>query len=165
VNFFGKYRGKVENNIDPLFRGRLQVSCPTVLGRGKLTWAEPCVPYAGNGVGLFAIPPRGADVWIEFEGGRPERGAIWVGGFWGIGEAPAQPAVPEMKVLKTGSVTLTMSDLPGIGGFMLEVKPPAVTAPLKIVCNSTGIELSIGKSSVMLTPASVSVNKGALEVI
>ena len=30
--FFGKYRGKVENNVDPLQLGRVQVSCPAVLG-------------------------------------------------------------------------------------------------------------------------------------
>ena len=42
--FFGKYRGKVEQNIDPLNQGRLQVSCPAALGTGKLSWAMPCVP-------------------------------------------------------------------------------------------------------------------------
>ena len=67
--FFGKYRGKVENNLDPLQQGRLQVSVPAVLGEGRLSWAMPSAPFAGPQVGLFAIPPQGANVWVDFEGG------------------------------------------------------------------------------------------------
>ena len=46
TEFFGKYRGKVVNNVDPLQVGRLQVSCPDVLGDGRLSWAMPNVPPA-----------------------------------------------------------------------------------------------------------------------
>ncbi len=45
--FFGKYRGKVENNIDPMLMGRVQVSVAAVLGDGRSSWAMPCAPYAG----------------------------------------------------------------------------------------------------------------------
>lgn len=67
TKYYGKYRGKVENTIDPLMLGRIQVSAPAVLGDGTLSWAMPCTPYAGPGVGFFAIPPVGANVWVEFE--------------------------------------------------------------------------------------------------
>jgi hypothetical protein len=162
--FFGKYRGKVENNIDPMLLGRVQVSAPAVLGEGTMSWAMPCVPYAGSGVGLFAIPPVGANVWVEFEGGDTDY-PIWSGCFWGVGEVPASPAVPQMKVLKTDGITLTLSDLPGGGGLTIEAGPPAVPMPLKVVMNASGIELSNAAASVKLTAASVSVNNGALEVI
>lgn len=162
--FFGKYRGKVENNIDPQQMGRIQVSVPAVLGEGSLSWAMPCVPYAGNGVGLFTIPPTGANVWVEFEGGDPDY-PIWSGCFWGLGEVPALPALAEMKVLKTDGITMTLSDLPGIGGFTLEINPPAVPIPVKLVCDASGVELTHGAASIKLTPASVSINNGALEVI
>jgi hypothetical protein len=162
--FFGKYRGKVENDIDPMQLGRVQISVPAVLGEGKMSWAMPCVPFAGSGVGFFAIPPVGANVWVEFEGGDPNY-PIWSGCFWGVGEVPALPALPQMKVIKTDCITLTLSDMPGIGGFTLEVNPPAVATPLKLVFNATGIELSNSAASVKLTPVSVSLNNGALEVI
>ena len=42
-SFFGKYRGKVENNIDPLMEGRVQVSGAGRAGRRTLSWAMPCV--------------------------------------------------------------------------------------------------------------------------
>ena len=178
--FFGKYRGAVENNVDPMQLGRLQVSCPAVLGDGRMSWAMPCVPFAGAGVGLFLIPPAGANVWVEFEGGDPDY-PIWSGCFWGVGEVPALPAIEQMKILKTDGVTLTISDLPGAGGVTLEVSPPVVALPLKLVFDSTGvtveaspatvkiapagIELANGAAKVQLTPASVSINNGALEVI
>ena len=162
--FFGKYRGKVENNIDPLLLGRVQISVPAVLGDGKLSWALPCAPYAGPGVGLFAIPPVGANIWVEFEGGDPDY-PIWSGCFWGVGEAPAQPAIPQMKVFKTDGIMLSLNDLPGAGGFTLEVGPPVVPIPLKLIFNASGIEISTSAASVKLTPVSVSLNNGALEVI
>ena len=60
TRFYGKYRGQVVNNLDPMLQGRLQVSCPAVLGDGQLSWAMPCVPYAGSGVGMVFTPPVGA---------------------------------------------------------------------------------------------------------
>ena len=78
---------------------------------------------------------------------------------------PASPAVPQMKVFKTDAITLTLSDLPGAGGLTVEVNPPAVSMPLKLAFSASGIEISGGSASVKLTPASVSINNGALEVI
>jgi hypothetical protein len=181
--FYGKYRGQVLNNVDPQGLARIQVSVPAVLGQGRLSWAMPCVPYAGPGVGFFAIPPVGANVWVEFEGGDPDY-PIWSGCFWGaVGEVPAQPAVPEVKIFKTEGVSLTLSDLPGEGGLTLETGPPVVELPLKLVMSATGlqieladqpvtvniqpesIELRNGSRSIVLAPTSVSINEGALEVM
>jgi len=162
--YFGKYRGKVENNIDPLQQGRVQVSCPAVLGDGRFSWAMPCSPYAGDKVGLFTVPPVGANVWVEFEGGDPDY-PIAAGYFWGTGEVPASPALPQIKMLKTESLSITISDLPGAGGLEIEASPPAVATPLKITLDASGIELSNSAAKVKLTPASVSINDGALEVI
>ena len=46
----------------------------------------------------------------------------------------------------------------------MEVGPPAVPVTLKLVFDASGIELSNAAASVKLTPASVSINNGALEV-
>ncbi len=70
-----------------------------------------------------------------------------------------------MKVFKTQGITLTVSELPGAGGVTLEVSPPVVATPLKIVLDASGIELSNGAAKVKLTPASVNLNDGALEVM
>ena len=161
--FYGKYRGTVENNLDPQEMGRVQVSVPAVLGKGKCSWAMPCAPFAGPGVGLFVVPPNKANVWVEFEAGDPDY-PIWSGGFWGRGEAPASPAVALTKVFKTKHITLTLDDTPKTGGFSLEVSPPIASVPIKLVCNSSGIELSQGSASIKLDAVTVSINDGALEV-
>ena len=172
MRVFGKYRGTVTGNADPLQLGRLLVRCPAVLGDGELNWAMPCVPYAGPGVGLFFLPPRGANVWVEFEGGDPNY-PIWSGCFWGAGEVPVKPAVADTKVLKTDGVTLTINTLPGVGGFTIEVAPPATAQPLKLDCSAQGItmnfagrelKLSLEGVQIEAAPASVKVAPAGVEI-
>lgn len=152
--YFGKYRGKVENNVDPLQLGRIQVSAPAVLSGGTLSWAMPCVPYAGPGVGFFAIPPVGANVWVEFEGGDPDY-PIWAGCFWGTGEVPATPAIAELKVFKTEYINMVLSDVPGAGGFTLETEPPAVTTSMKMVFDPAGIEIDNSPANMVMTQSKI----------
>ena len=157
--FFGKYAGIVDQNFDPLGRGRLMVRVPAVFNEGKV-WALPCVPYAGPDVGFFAMPPVGAHVWVEFEGGDCRR-AIWSGCFWGQGESPPVPVSPlaeKKKVLKTENCTLTLDDTPGTGGVTIE------TGGATIVIDSIKIEIKRGARKISITAASVSINDGALEV-
>jgi hypothetical protein len=157
--FFGKYAGIVEQNFDPLGRGRLMVRVPAIFNDGKV-WALPCVPYAGPGVGFFAMPPIGAHVWVEFEGGDSHC-AIWSGCFWGQGEsAPVavSPLAAEKKVLKTENCTLTLDDTPGTGGVTIEM------GDATIAIDSIKIEIKRGARKIKITAASVSINDGALEV-
>lgn len=164
MTFFGKYRGSVVNNIDPLQRGRVQVSVPAVFGDGQLAWAEPCAPFAGNNVGFFAVPGIGANVWVEFEAGDADY-PILAGAFWGAQDQAPGDRLPTSTVLKTMGSALTINDLPGAGGLTIEVGPPAVATPMKLALTATGIEISVGSSKVMVGLASVSVNDGALEVM
>ncbi len=157
TQFFGKYRGKVENNTDPNQMGRVQVSVPSILGQGQLSWAMPCSPYAGPGVGWFAVPPVGANVWVEFEGGNTDY-PVWSGCFWGDGECPASPATDKMKVLKTDTATITINDTTG------EIKMET-TSGMKIDMSSSGIEINNGQgATVKLSGPKVSLNDSALEV-
>jgi uncharacterized protein involved in type VI secretion and phage assembly len=159
TRFFGKYRGKVANNVDSMQLGRLQVTVPAVLGEGQLSWAMPCTPYAGSSVGWFAIPPVGANVWVEFEEGDTDY-PIWSGCFWGSGECPASPAVAEMKVLKTDTAIITISDMPGAGGIKIET-----TSGMKIEISATGIEINNGQgASIKMNGPKISLNDQALEV-
>jgi hypothetical protein len=155
----GKVRGKVVNNVDPLMLGRIIALVPTV-SELPLTWATPCVPYAGKGVGFFALPPIGANVWIEFEGGDPGK-PIWTGCFWGKGEAPAQPAVPTTTLLKTKLITFSLNDL--TAECKLEVKTPAglqtvEMGPSGIKLSSNAVTVTIAQQAVELKNAAASVS-------
>jgi len=164
--YFGKYRGMVINNVDPMQIGRIQVQVPDIAGLVPGTWAMPCVPVAGLQTGMFAVPPIGAGVWVEFEQGDPDY-PIWIGCYWGTkADVPALAAMvtPPVSgfafqtVLQNG---LVVTDLPGpTGGIML--KSPAGAA---IIVNDTGIYIQNGQgASITLTGPTVTVNQGALVV-
>jgi len=120
----------------------------------------PCVPYAGSGVGFFAIPPEKANIWVEFEGGNPDY-PIWSGCFWGEGEVPAEPAKAGMKVLKTDVGTITLNDLENSITIATNGKKS-----MKIEINAQGIEITNGQGgSIKLEGPKVSINGSALEVV
>jgi uncharacterized protein involved in type VI secretion and phage assembly len=157
--FYGKYRGVVTDNNDPQMSGRIRARVPDIYGEQESGWAMPSVPYAGKNVGLFLIPPTDASVWIEFEQGDPDY-PIWSGCFWAEGEAPAQPATPPMKVLKTDVGTITLNDTPGTGGITIETQ-----AGMKIAMTRTSIEIDNGQGgTIKFSGPQVSINSGALEV-
>ncbi len=152
----GKFRGVVTMNVDPERRGRLRAKVP---GLDELSWALPAVPYAGKGVGLFLVPPVGANVWIEFEGGQKDY-PVWSGCFWESGECPASPPLPTTKVLKTDTATVTIDDIPGAGGVTVETK-----TGMKVKFSATKIEVTNGTgATVEFQAASVRINGTALEV-
>jgi Type VI secretion system/phage-baseplate injector OB domain len=154
--FYGKYRGKVTNNQDPLKKGRIRAEVPDIFDAEISGWALPCNPYAGKDVGFFFIPPVGANVWIEFENGNPDH-PIWSGCFWGEGEADEDIAVPDTKWIKTDFATLTIKD----SSSELTIE---TTNGLKITMDTSGIELSNGASTVKLSPVTVSINDDALQI-
>jgi uncharacterized protein involved in type VI secretion and phage assembly len=157
--FYGKYRGIVTDNNDPNGLGRLRVKVQDVLGDQKSGWAMPALPYAGDGVGLYLIPPVDAFVWVEFEHGDPDY-PVWTGCFWLSGRSvPQEASGPDIKLLKTDIATITIDDSAGGGSITIET-----TNNLKIVMDTNGIEISNGAKKIALTSNSVSVNDGALEV-
>ena len=163
-SFYGKYRGTVTDNQDPLMIGRVKARVPDVMGDQESGWAMPCAPFGGIGMGFFAIPATGAGVWIEFEHGDPDY-PIWSGCWWGtVAEVPPLLLVPPYKkvMIKTeGGATLILDDTPGIGGITLET-----AGGQKIVMNSLGIEINNGVGGLIkMTGPQVSVNNGALEVV
>lgn len=162
--FYGKYRGTVSDNQDPLMIGRIKARVPDVMGDQESGWAMPCAPFGGSRMGFFAIPSTGAGVWIEFEHGDPDY-PIWSGCWWGsVAEVPPLLLVPPYKklMIKTeGGNSILLDDTPGIGGITLET-----SAGQKIVLSSVGLEINNGMGGVIkMTGPQVSVNNGALEVV
>jgi hypothetical protein len=164
--YYGKYRGVVINNVDPEQRGRIMATVSDVSGLLPGTWAEPCVPMAGIGSGIFAPPPIESGVWIEFERGDPDF-PIWVGGYWGSSAelpsfAAASPApVPSISLQTTLGSGLTISDMPPpIGGISIISRGGA-----KILVNDIGITIDNGKgASITLMANIVAINNTSLTV-
>ena len=164
--FFGKYRGTVINNFDPMQLGRLLVTVPDVYHLLPSGRAMPCLPLAGIQMGLHVIPSNGAGVWVEFEQGDLDY-PIWTGCWWGsAAEVPplalaGPPGSPNILLQTTGQNSLVVSDLPGpSGGIMLKSATGA-----SIIVNDTGITIQNGKgASITLIGPAVTINGGALVV-
>jgi uncharacterized protein involved in type VI secretion and phage assembly len=167
--FYGKYRGTVTNNVDPLMSGRLLVEVPDVVSLTPSSWALPCVPLAGptgTPMGVYLVPPIGAGVWIEFEKGDPDH-PIWVGCRWGsASDVPSTallglPISPNIVLQTAGQNTIMISDLPGpTGGIMLKSMTGAM-----ILVNELGITIQNGQGATLtMVGPSVTVNEGALVV-
>ncbi len=165
--YYGKYRGMVLNNIDPLQIGRLMVQVPDIGGVIPSSWAMPCFPVSGKQMGAYMIPQIGAGVWVEFEQGNPDY-PIWSGCWYGsAAEVPAlalagNPVSPNI-VLQTGlQNSIVISDLPGpTGGIMLKS-----TTGATLIVNDTGIYIQNGKGAMLtMIGPTVTINNGAFTVI
>ena len=165
--YYGKYRGTVIANVDPLRMGRLMVMVPDVSNILPSTWAMPCLPFAGIQSGFYAVPEIDSGVWIEFEQGDPDY-PIWVGCYWGsAAEVPAlalaaPPGVPQVLIQTTGQNTVLVSDVPGpTGGILFKT-----TAGAFISISDIGITISNGQgATIVMTGPAVTINEGAMEVI
>lgn len=161
--FYGKYRGKVVDNADGTRRARLEVQVPAVLGETSV-WAMPCVPYAGPGAGLFALPPVGAAVWVEFEAGDVSY-PIWTGCFWRDGDIPDADAGPAIKFLRTERISIRIDDDAGTieikvaDGAALTLSVTALEAKAQTVTTESGTKKTD------LTPTSLDVHGGAFSVV
>jgi Type VI secretion system/phage-baseplate injector OB domain len=173
--FHGKYRGTVMDNHDLEFRGRITAMVPDVLGLVPTSWATPCVPVTGlPGLqsGVYAVPPIGASVWIEFEHGDPDF-PVWVGCYWGSPvEVPVlslvgAPEAPNIVLQSVGQNVILMSGDPVAGitlscGLPLPTLPPATPS---IIISQAGIMIADGKGGVIaIADGIVTVNMGALVV-
>jgi hypothetical protein len=170
--FYGKYRGTVINNVDPLLRGRLMLEVPDVTGLVPSSWAEPCVPLAGPSgppMGVYMVPPIGTGVWVEFERGDPSK-PIWVGCRWGLpSDIPTLalaglPVSPNICIQTLGQNMLMLSDMPptpATGGIILKSLTGAT-----LIVNDAGIFIQNGKgASITLIGPAVDINLGALTIV
>jgi uncharacterized protein involved in type VI secretion and phage assembly len=164
--YYGKYRGTVVNNVDPMQIGRLLVIVPDVLNINLSSWAMPCLPVGGMQMGIFSVPPIGAGVWIEFEQGDPDY-PIWTGCFYGsMAEVPAMaklvpPAVPGITMQTVLQNGIVISDVPGpTGGIVLKSSAGAA-----LIVNDSGIYIQNGKgASIIMLGKMVDINQGALTI-
>ena len=164
--FYGKYRGTVLNNADPMQMGRIMAMVPDVSTLLPTSWCMPCVPAAGIQAGMVAVPAIGAGVWVEFEQGDPDY-PIWAGCWWG---SPAEfPALAHLSPPGLSSFTLqttlqngiVVNDVPGpAGGIILKATTGAM-----IIVNDTGIYLSNGQgATITMVGPSVEINVTGLVV-
>jgi uncharacterized protein involved in type VI secretion and phage assembly len=159
--FWGKYRGEVTGNVDPLAKGRVQVSVPELITEG---WALPCAPGAGPDVGLFAIPPVGASVWVEFEGGQLDS-PIYCGGYWEDGQTPVPPGPDQQATKAWVGETFRIEIVDAPGKEKLKIELTTATGVARIETDGSKMELDLQGTTITLDPVKISLNGSNLEVL
>lgn len=155
--FYGKYRGTV-TDVEQPGRGRIKATVPAVLGDQPTGWCDPCVPYAGNNVGIAFLPAVGAGVWIEFEGGDVSY-PIWSGCYWRDGEIPSDVAPGAMVIQTASGHQIILDDnesslkITDANGNSISLDESGIT-----------FQAANGGGSLALTDSEVNVNNGNLEV-
>jgi uncharacterized protein involved in type VI secretion and phage assembly len=164
--WWGKYRGTVTKNADPLKRGRIRATVEEVFGKEESGWAEPAFPYAGPQVGMFFIPPEKAMVWIEFEHGDSKY-PVWTGCFLreGVADLPLPVAPdPNKKIIRTDKFMITIDDTAGklsIDSLSGPVATPRITIQNNVLTIENGAS---PLATIEMNGNSVAINGTALEV-
>lgn len=158
--FFGKYRGTVRSNVDPLMTGRILCEVPDIGGNTLSSWALPCLPGAGPNMGMFTVPPIGAGVWVEFERGDPDR-PIWTGGWYSEADLPVLA-----RLVPPGTNGFTFQTQAGTGIVISDTLGVMIT-----LINGTMIQMTpagtltvTGTVAVNVVAPVVDINAGALQV-
>lgn len=153
TDYFGKYRGTVIDNLDPLGEARIRVDVPGVLGPNGSAWAAACLPWPASAVLPAVLPAIGAGVWVEFEAGNPDC-PVWSGFTW---DPTAQTPTGGLAIA-TASGGIIFADADG------SITLAAATGA-RIAVSPSGIEIDSGTGArIDLSGPTVSVNRGALEV-
>lgn len=179
--------GKVINNVDPKMTGRVQVQFPH-LSETDLIWARLAQGPAGSSQGLYFLPDVGDEVVVAFERGDINKPVV-LGGLWSNVARP--PAVNEginaQKMIATRSgMAIEFDDTPGVTTLTLR---SATGASIEIaqdlnsitlidpsqnrvrlsqggveIDSNTYVKLSVGGSSIELTPAGVQIRGTAIDL-
>lgn len=152
--YFGKYKGIVKE-IDES-RARIKALVPDVYDDKISPWALPSAPFAGPQHGFVTIPEENDGVWIEFEGGDPNK-PIWSGGWWATDEMPS-PASAKTRVFAT-----TKNHKIIINDEDDEIKLSHADGA-EIILTKDEIIFKIGDTKIVLSRQDVNINNGALKV-
>jgi hypothetical protein len=167
---WGKYRGTVVSNVDPLFSGRLLVTVPGIV---IANWALPCVPLTDALMGTFVRPRMGANVWVEFERGDPDK-PIWVGCWWGKGETPvmakkasALPPPISATTIESGTAGISICDtpIPAGGDTPGNVNIIAGAGAVTIALTPASVSITAPASVSITTPGAVTINATTFSVV
>jgi uncharacterized protein involved in type VI secretion and phage assembly len=157
--FPGCYAGVVVDNDDPKGLCRIKVKVPEVLGEERTGWALPCLPYAGDGIGLAVVPPVDSVVFVEWPAGDVTRAPLWRGAAWADGTGVPEAGPDRMILLTPAGNRVEVDDTSGEESIRLETPGGAL-----VRLDPGGVTLSFGSQKIALTSGSVSINDGALEV-
>ncbi|KEF42623.1 MAG: hypothetical protein ER33_05000 [Cyanobium sp. CACIAM 14] len=158
TGFFGKYRGIVTDVGDPANRCRIKATLQNPLDGQETGWADPVVPFAGDGFGMVMLPAVGSGVWIEFEAGRLDK-PLWTGAWWAAGQRP-DPQGDGVRVIVSEHGHRIILDDENDTLKLVHGGP----AGAEISLSGDAIVLSIGACDIEISATSISLNQGQIKI-
>jgi hypothetical protein len=129
---------------------------PAVLDDQACPWAEPALPFAGDGHGLVMLPRVGDGVWIEFEAGDLGH-PIWSGCVFPDGGRP-DPVGERVRVIVTDNGHKVVLDEEN--NRIQLVHPGGGT----LTMSADAIVLSLGSCELKMSSTDISLNQGMVKV-
>jgi hypothetical protein len=157
--FYGTYAATVEDNDDPKGLCRVRVKVPEVLGDETTGWCLPAMPYAGNGVGLAAVPPRKSVVFVQWPAGDLTRVPHWTGAAWADGTGVPNAGPDRILLVTPAGNKVELCDQGGHEAVVLTANSGATVS-----LDANGVTVEFGKQKLIMGKDSISFNNGALEV-
>ena len=128
----GLFIGEVVDREDPECLGRVRVRIPGLIEPAS-AWAFPLGTVGGGSDrrGFFAVPEKGAEVGVLFNGGDPQH-PWYIGGHWGkpggSTEVPepvkelSPSDAPKVRAFETGRFLLVFDDRAGQEALLIKDK-------------------------------------------
>jgi uncharacterized protein involved in type VI secretion and phage assembly len=166
---YGVYRGTVvavgtksSDQKNEGLLGQLQVSVPEIWGSNTtdLPWANPVVPFAGDGYGALLLPKEKDGVCLLFEGGNQDH-PVWIGGFWSHNAKRPDPGAADVRVVVSPNGHKVIIDdkndklqLAHSSGNKITITKDEITIEV-----DSGGKIVVDKSSVTINGTALSVDK------
>ncbi len=164
--YYATYEGVVTNIDDPENRARIKIKCPAVYGSAEYPkWVLPLGMFVGKGIGFYALPQVGDNVWITFKNGNPEF-PIWTYG-WYPQKTAHEEAEPGKFLFSTpAGYKLLFDEKEGKIQLYFDEKTQMVFDKNKVHLFRDGKELNFTKDEVKLNfdSSELKLSKNKLEV-
>lgn len=139
---FGKYRGTVYDNNDPLKRGRLKLLVPSVFGDQPTDWIGGAFPLASAAREAFiVVPETNSHVLVEFVEGD-KSAPIWTAAYFP--DTPQQVEVPADFDLEQGQLHLLRTRM----GLALRLEDDGEAVQVLVISHPGGGEIRVDQDGI-----------------
>jgi len=159
--FYGVTTGRVINQADPMFLGRVQIQLPFIDPLDLQPWARVAVPMSGIASGMYFMPELGDEVLVAFEQGDVNVPYI-IGSLWnGFAPPPFPTPYAQMRGIRTPLVFNTLTFMEAPPTIILAV--PAAGQALTMTEAGTTI-VSASLASIAAGGAVITVNSSGVQI-
>lgn len=151
----------VIENHDPKGLGRVQVRFRWQ-DSGTTPWIRVLNAHSGSDKGIYFMPEKGEEVWVDFEGGNPEAPFVTGTTYNGTAKTGFGDAQNNLKVIKTrsghvirlddteGSESITITDK-NSNVIYLNTRTSSIeiTAPENMTLNARNMNINVGEQMEM----------------